>query len=106
MPEPKDDPLVRSVENLRVEKAAVEAKEKKLIAVAEQTREGDFADDATVKGADAGGLRSGLGVCGCAAARDEGKRHAVNFGIFGVEAASVVGGVTHATQGAADHLLA
>lgn len=31
MAEPKDDPLVRSVENLRAEKEAVAAKEKKLI---------------------------------------------------------------------------
>ena len=51
-------------------------------------------------------MRAGLGVGGCAAARDERERHAVDLGVLGVEMAVVVGGVAHAAQGAADHLLA
>ena len=52
------------------------------------------------------GSGPGLGSVVGAAARDEGERHAVDLGVFGVEMAVLVGGVAHAAQGAADHLLA
>ncbi len=41
-----------------------------VVAVAEQSGEGDLAGDAVFQGADAGGQRAGLGVCGGAAARE------------------------------------
>ena len=77
-----------------------------VVAVAEQPGKGDLAGDAAFERPDAGGQRARLGVRGRAAARDEGERHAVDLGIFGLEMALVVGGITHAPQGAADHLLA
>ena len=38
--------------------------------------------------------------------RDERKRHTINFGVFGAEMSLRIGGITHPTQAAADHLLA
>ncbi len=77
-----------------------------IVAIAEQTGKDDLSVDTAFEGAHAGGRRARLGFLGCAAAWDEGKRHAVDLGVFGIEMAVVVGGVAHAPQGAADHLLA
>ena len=85
---------------------AVEPLAGQVVAVAEQAREGDLAGDAAFEGADAGRQRAGLGVRGRAAARDERERHAVDFGVFRLEMALLVGGVAHPSQAAADHLLA
>ena len=52
------------------------------------------------------GIGPGLGSLVEPRAGDEGERHAVDLGILRLEHALVVGGVAHAAQAAADHLLA
>ena len=77
-----------------------------VVAVAEQPGKCDLAGYAVFQGADAGGQRSGLGVCGSAATGNEGKGHTINFGVFRVEMPLLVGGIAHATQPPSDHLFA
>src|SRR5262245_37249244 len=76
------------------------------MAVTDQTWEGDFSSNPAFDRAHARRHGTSFEFFCRTAAWYERERHAVNFRIFGIEVALLIGGVVHAAQGATHDLFA